>query len=141
MITKLTNSYRQLLTICLVFVLSFMPSSTCFAKAAPIEHETEMVGEGYTEDGIYYSIYLAPSDPENTADINTIIKREHTLNIMYHGDVTPASVLRNQKIVIDGVEYHGDLYLQSWNYEPRSILNPTGEYTSATYKGTLYANI
>lgn len=136
-----TKAIKYLLTLCLVTIMTFMPSNICFAKNTSIEHQREMVGEGYTADGIYYSIYLDETDFEDASDIQTIIKIEHSLNIMYNGKVTPAQVLRNQRIVINGIEYYGDLYLQSWNYEPRSIINPTGEYTSATYKGTLYANV
>ncbi|AOZ97777.1 hypothetical protein [Butyrivibrio hungatei] len=130
--------FKSIIAFSMVIVLSVSLKTTCFAQDTITENSNIIISEGYTEEGIHYTVAIKQKYSSGVAIIQTIIKREFTVDFTYDGHVDVQEVLRNYKIYADGVEYTGDLYLQGCNYEPWSLRGP---YTTATYKGLFYANV
>ena len=111
---------NKLFSVMLLFVVLLISGGSSF--------DDKPLYSGYTEEGVYYSVYEESSFFKDllTANANS---KEVTVTVKYEAIVTPPQSIDHTRIIY-GKVYSGTIMLYSYK-------NVDGK-TTAVYKGTIY---
>lgn len=120
-----------------ILTVVFCSTSAVWASDKyPDNEKLVFLSEGYTEDGVHYTIYEDVSGSDDTGIMPAIIvSREKVAWITYDDYITQIPSTYNYSYYDEGykTEMKGTLYLQSWFYEDGK--------THVSYKGTVIGHI
>ncbi len=133
---------KLLVTFSLAVVLLFGNTLNLFAAPSSSEiQQLSYITEGYTEDGIHYTIYevITPDEDDNIISPCIVVSKNKTYKIIYEGYITPPDTFYYSMYEED---YHttmsGTLYLKAYHHDIWPSI--TGS-THATYEGIIVAYV
>ncbi|HBY71071.1 MAG TPA: hypothetical protein DEG06_02405 [Lachnospiraceae bacterium] len=107
------------------------------ATITPISSQKTVISEGYTEDGIHYTIYLSNNKDNFDVTPNIVVSKEITVDIQFDGKIIPPNTWNISYYDEDlRTNMSGTLYLENWYSE-----NFFGWTTYATYSGSVVGRI
>lgn len=133
---------KLLVTLSLVVVVLLGNVVSAFAAPKTLKDEQlSYITEGYTEDGIRYTIYeiITPINDGNGFTPFIVVSKLKTYKISFEGHITPPKTFIYEQYESDRkTTMKGTLNLQSythdiWPYFPKS--------TNATYKGYIFGHL
>lgn len=122
------------LTIIAMLFAGNVTNASAATSTATIEPSNRiLLSQGYTEEGVHYSVYLNDAKSNSEVRPNGLINKQYTVDLQYEGNIKPPDSIPweyNEGSIV----WSGTLYLK--NYYSEYFFGWT---TYATYSGLVYA--